>query len=308
MPVVSREYTDIDGKGFVELRGTKVDGTVGLQTMLPPSIHPTGESVELRVDKEILHDDGIERKTVLYAIGCILYKHLGQRGLLHDTRLALSGFLLTEGLSEAETVLVGEAVAEASGNDVSDVARTVHSTAQRIKNGDRTYGKGALAKAIGGDDGKKVIAKIKEWLGGGDFVTDDKDKIFANHQENVKRALDLLDVTLSFDIFSQRPLIRYAGYEGMLQDSTCNRIWFEIDKQFHFRPQKDFYYDFLQDVARQNSFHPVLDYLTALTWDNVPRLDNWLVKAANAADNLYTRSVSSLVLIAAVRRVTKPGC
>lgn len=308
LPQVSKEFADITGKGFVELRGTKIDGTVGLQTMLPPSVHPSGETVELRTDDDIKHDDSVPRRVTLYAIACILYHHLGQRGLLHDTRLAIAGFLLTEGLNEEETIAVGEAIAEVSGNNVSDVATAVKSTAQRVKVGDRTFGKGALAKAIGGDDGKKVIARIKEWLGGGEFVTDDKDRILPNNQENIRRALDKLDVQLSFDLFAHRPLITYSGYTGPLNDDIIRQLWFEVDKTFHFRPNKDLFFDFVQYLSGQNAFNPVVDYLKALKWDQQPRLDMWLVEAAKAADTPYVREVSALVLIAAVRRVTEPGC
>lgn len=307
LPQVSKEYTDIDGKGFVELRGTKVDGSVGLQTMLPPSVHPTGEVVELRMNADITHDDTVPHRVLMYAIACMLFQHLGQRGLLHDTRLAVAGFLLGEGMSESDVITIGEAVAEASGNNVADVAVTVGSTAARIKNGDRVFGKGALAKALG-DDGKKVISRIRDWLGGGEFVTDDKDHILANNQENIKRALDKLDVHLSFDEFAQRLIIDYNGTVGPLSDALCNHLWFEIDKTFKFRPQKDFYFDFLQYLAHQNTFHPVLDYLRSLKWDGVERLDQWLITAGGAQDTEYCRAVSSLVLLAACRRVTTPGC
>jgi hypothetical protein len=35
-----------DGKMLVELRCLKKDGTIGLQTVVPPSIHPSGEKIE----------------------------------------------------------------------------------------------------------------------------------------------------------------------------------------------------------------------------------------------------------------------
>lgn len=307
-PQVSKEYTDISGKGFVELRGTKTDGSVGLQTMLPPSEHPSGERVTLRTNADITHDDTVPRRVLLYAIACMLYSHLGQRGLLHDTRLAVAGFLLGEGLDEDEVITIGEAVAEAAGNNVTDVAVTVRSTAARLRNGERVYGKSALVKAIGEPDGKRVVARIRDWLGGGDFLTDEKDRIQRDHLENLKRALDKLDVGLSFDVFSQRPLISYKDYNGVLQDAIVTRLWFDIDRTFHFRPNKDLFFDFIQDTARASSFNPVLDYLEDLKWDGEKRLDTWLIRAAKAGDTAYVRAVSALVLIAAVRRVVSPGC
>jgi predicted P-loop ATPase len=64
----------------------------------------------------------------------------------------------------------------------------------------------------------------------------------------------------------------------------------------------------LDVVAREHSFHPVVDYLNCLVWDNQPRIDRWLVTYGHAPDTEFVRKVGSLVLIAAVRRVRHPGC
>ena len=61
-------------------------------------------------------------------------------------------------------------------------------------------------------------------------------------------------------------------------------------------------------LAREKSFHPVRDYLANLTWDGVPRVDDLLVRYAGAVDSEYVRMVGAKTLIAAVRRVRKPGC
>lgn len=61
-------------------------------------------------------------------------------------------------------------------------------------------------------------------------------------------------------------------------------------------------------IGKDNAFHPVRDYLDALRWDGVPRLDRWLVRHMGAEDDAYTRAVGRLVMVAAVRRVRQPGC
>lgn len=307
IPLVSKEYNDVSGRVLVEIRAAKSDGSIGFQTMLPPSIHPSGEQVILRMDGEIGHSDELARRVTLYAIACILLLHLGQRGLLHDTRMALAGFLLQEGLTEDEVIAIGESIAEASGNDVSDVRRTAETTAKRLKNGERVHGKTALVKAIGEDIGKSVLTRIRDWLGGGEFFENGKGPV-ANHQGNIEQALKKLDVKLSFDTFSQKPVIQYNGYNGTMQDFWVRSVWLEIDRQFNFRPQKEFFFDVVQELAAKNTFHPILDYLKTLEWDGKPRVDEWLIRAGKAADTEYVRAVSALVLIAAVRRVVKPGC
>lgn len=307
-PVPSKQFIDISGRVLVELRCRKIDNTIGLQTMVPPSTHPSGEVLELRIGNEITHNDDLPRALLLYAIGCCFLFHLGERGFKHDMRMAFAGFLLQAGLTEEEVVNLGEALAEATGNTVSDVATTIRSTVQRLKQGDKIQGKGSLVQILGKDDGPKILRRIKDWLGGGDFIANDKDQIIANHQENIRRALAKLDAELSYDQFSERNMVRWNDYHGALNDQVRNRLWLEIDSQFHFRPSPDFFDVVLQDTCSQNPYHPVLAYLDSLVWDEKPRLDTWLVDCAGAADSDYVRAVSSLVLIAAVRRVRQPGC
>ncbi len=63
-PVHTKQYKDpMDGKTLIELRGTKSDGSIGLQTVVPPSVHESGEAVRFEpgfdgtpanVDEEVL--------------------------------------------------------------------------------------------------------------------------------------------------------------------------------------------------------------------------------------------------------------
>jgi predicted P-loop ATPase len=222
--------------------------------------------------------------------------------------VGVAGFLFQCGLEEQEVIDIGEAIAMATANDVRDVATAVHSTWQKYKSGDKIRGKAAILEALGSENGKKVCAKIKEYLGGGDFLINDKDQIIANNQENIRRALKKLDVDLSFDLFADKEMIRWNDYVGPLNDKMRNRVWLEIDETFHFRPQADFFDAVILDTCHKNPYHPVVQYLDDLVWDGKPRLDEWIIKYGGAADTDYVRAVSALVLIAAVRRVRRPGC
>lgn len=66
-------------------------------------------------------------------------------------------------------------------------------------------------------------------------------------------------------------------------------------------------------VARQNSHHPVRDYLESLRWDGTPRIETWLidycgVDSSDANPNRYAMAVGEKFLISAVARVMQPGC
>lgn len=60
--------------------------------------------------------------------------------------------------------------------------------------------------------------------------------------------------------------------------------------------------------ASLRQFHPVRDWLDDLVWDKTPRLDKWLSAVFGCDDTPFHRAAGAKLLIAAVRRVKKPGC
>lgn len=167
-PVALRKFEDVDGQCLVELRGTKKDGTIGFQTMVPPSVHPSGEALEMRSDSEIAHVEDIEACVISYAIGCLLLRNLEHRELHHNERLALAGLLLKEcRLPEERVMNIAREVASANGNDPRDAESAVRSTADALRRSTRVIGKTALAKALG-ERGADVVARIIEWTRGGE--------------------------------------------------------------------------------------------------------------------------------------------
>lgn len=64
----------------------------------------------------------------------------------------------------------------------------------------------------------------------------------------------------------------------------------------------------VEAVARDASFHPVVDYLEGLEHDGVPRLATWLSDYLGAAPTSYHQEVSKVMLVGAVARIYQPGC
>lgn len=168
--------------------------------------------------------------------------------------------------------------------------------------------KGEHSARTVGDALRDATAPHHQASADGDFIRNQAGVPYPT-QDNIRLALQLLGVTLQKDRFSDR--IHMSGLEGfgpMLTDDSLRRLWLTIDERYHFMPKIEFFTHVITDVAVLNSFHPVLDYLNSLKWDGTARLDEWLIKHAGAADTEYTRAVSRLLLLAAVRRVRRPGC
>lgn len=313
----SYKYNDIDDTCLIELRGTKANGEIGLQTMVPPSVwsrddlrEPLAfvkfEGVSHVADAELL-----KQRVCYAAIGMIVAKHLGVNGFGHDPRLAWAGFLLRAGITPDDLITMGEAISVYCHNrEIQDVRRVVDSTALALSaNQKKVKGGPAFAKILG-TNGRKIIERINEWLGRHiDFKRDANGSIYKDHQLNIQRALELMNVNLSYHAFNEGMLVQIEdGQRQPLTDAIVDGLWLRMDREIGFRPTFIFFEKVLHHLAHETTFHAVKDYLATLQWDGVPRIDTWLSAYAGSEDSPYVRAVSSIVLIAAVRRVRSPGC
>lgn len=141
-----------------------------------------------------------------------------------------------------------------------------------------------------------------------EFICDDRGNPLKDNQENIRRAVHLLGATAEYDVFSEKKWLLNAEKQRIeLTDPEIDNLWLLIDQTYHFRPTKDFFYTVLMNHVRDTPRHPVQDYLSGLSWDQVPRLDRWLTIYGGAEDTPLTRVVGAIVLVAAVRRVRTPG-
>lgn len=308
IPLKAKFFQDVDNEMLIELRGLKGNGSPGLETMVPPSIHPSGEALTISADGEPGVTENLERRVLMLAVGCALAKWLGPKGMTHDVRLAMAGFLLRSGLDEAETVELTRAIAETLGNDAADAETAARSTAARLANGDKVTGGPVLAKAMG-ERGSAVVRKVRSWFGEEAFSCDDKGRPIRDSQENIRIALAKIGVEMSWDSFAGKPMVKREDEDNMrvLDDHVRNRLWLEIDEKFRFRPVADFFDVVLTDDALNRPFHPVVDWLNSLSWDGVPRLDGWMSEYGKAVRTDYSVAVGRIFLVAAVRRARAPG-
>lgn len=95
---------------------------------------------------------------------------------------------------------------------------------------------------------------------------------------------------------------------GYWSDSDTTELRKHFETRYRFRPGKQDVKDAVIALAASQRYHPVRDYLNALVWDGVPRLDTVFIDYLGAEDSQYTRTVTRKSLVGAVARVMRPGC
>lgn len=140
-----------------------------------------------------------------------------------------------------------------------------------------------------------------------DFLRDKNGHPF-NNQWNIEVAIRKLGVRLRYDEFSGDEIVEgLPGYGPRFDDPATIHLRLKIDSNYHFLPGRELFRDVTSNIARSQRFHPVREYLSSLAWDQEPRIERWLIDYAGASDTPYVRAVSRIVLVAACRRVRKPG-
>lgn len=124
-------------------------------------------------------------------------------------------------------------------------------------------------------------------------------------------------------------LFQSFGYDEMQRVPMLMRPVFSTDPTFIPRPLEDGDVSMVQEFmqwkglrklgrdtmhqavvarARENSFHPVRQYLESLEWDQLPRLNTWLSIYLGVEPNKYSAGIGRMFLIAMVARILAPGC
>jgi predicted P-loop ATPase len=89
------------------------------------------------------------------------------------------------------------------------------------------------------------------------------------------------------------------------EDITSVQSWMQ---RAGLKVSKDVAHQSVDAYAREQSFHPVRDYLNALVWDEVPRCENFFTSYFGADDTEYTRAIGPMFLKSMVARIFRPGC
>jgi len=169
-PVKSRRFLDPINQGcLVELRCRKSDGSTGLQTIVPPSVHPEGEQISFEpgFDKHPANVDGdqLQRSVAKIASAALLARHWpGKQAGRNAAFIALAGGLARAGWPIDDTLAFHSAIYRALWDTVADLdacRAEVASTYEKHLGGFETTGKRSLAELID----NRAVYKAFSWLG-----------------------------------------------------------------------------------------------------------------------------------------------
>lgn len=135
----------------------------------------------------------------------------------------------------------------------------------------------------------------------------DKGTAIGKSQPNIEVFLKHENMTIYRDEFADMYFAKKLGEDARyLDDGVLRQLHMSADR-LGLRSPKDYFTDAIYVIGDRDKRHPVRSYLEGLVWDGEPRIHKWLSTYAGAAEDDYSNAVGELFLLAAVRRVRKPG-
>jgi hypothetical protein len=166
----SEFWCDVDGKKMLELRST------GGQTVIPPSIHPSGEQLFWAPFDGDTFPRPADTPTEVtlstlrsLATSTLLGRHWPGKGTRHDAALHLAGFLAARDLDIGTIcTIVKAACAIAKDDEVEDRVTAASTSVKAFVDGGKTTGGPSLADIVG----KDVVDVLVKWYGGNSAIYD----------------------------------------------------------------------------------------------------------------------------------------
>lgn len=128
---------------------------------------------------------------------------------------------------------------------------------------------------------------------------------------NARTAIRHMGLTCEHDTFHDKLIIGGQAIDqwaGEVTDNTVHMLRVAIERTYKVDPGTTSMFDAAVQECLQGGYDPVADYLDGLMWDGVPRLRSWLAAYMGAEETPLNSALGGLTLVAAVRRVRRPGC
>jgi hypothetical protein len=157
-----KQFKDPDGSVLVELRSNG-------QTLVPPSVHPQGESLGWKIFDAPAPVSAVclQKAVKRVAAVAMLARRWASAGGRHNAALALSGGLARLGWPEEEIASFIKAVADAANDEeLLDRLRAAEDTQRAISNGDPATGWPTLSQLVG----NQVVETARQWLAASEVI------------------------------------------------------------------------------------------------------------------------------------------
>ena len=160
----------------------------------------------------------------------------------------------------------------------------------------------------------EVIDVESDWL---EKLTYDKQKNIEPTPENIRLIMEndpnLKDL-FGQDLFAKRirlkrkPFWRTKDNSEYWNDADDAELRLYLGSSRYGINARNTIYDVFSSIASRQAFHPVRDYLDGLEWDGVPRLETLFIDSLGIEDSPYSRAITKLMLVGAVKRIYEPAC
>ena len=243
---------DKDHSVLVEIRGE------GLQSVVPPSIHESGEPVEFVVPPTApaeIDGAGLESMVACLASAALLARHWPAEGSRSDAVMALAGALARGGWDKEQAHTFVKDVYRLLSSTVtptSDIARFVNHSYELLEQGAEFTGLTRLKELID----PKVVNAVAKWL----QISEPK---ASKGAQKMKRLFDLVE---SFEFFCNDKGEPYVIFDDD-GHTECQRV----DSSYFRGFLSDTYYNSHQDSLPPETIKSVLEILATRARKKDPR-------------------------------------
>lgn len=129
-------------------------------------------------------------------------------------------------------------------------------------------------------------------------------RLIMQNDPDLKRLVGLDEFSNKVVLLRGAPWGSEKGAEWSDNDDSSLRHHIEINYNLYGVNKSN---DAFRTVLGDNTFHPVKNYLKALYWDGIERLDTLFIDYLGAEDTEYTRAVTRKTMCAGVARILNAG-
>ncbi|MGZ9074158.1 MAG: VapE domain-containing protein [Burkholderiaceae bacterium] len=127
---------------------------------------------------------------------------------------------------------------------------------------------------------------------------------------NCNEVMRVEDIRVTYDLFTDQAMISGLAREnGPLNDHSVREFRAICNDKYDFYPSKDLAWDVLLEAGRAEYIDTQRNYIKLLPkWDNVPRIETFLIDYAGAEDTELNREFTKVFFLGLVHRALNPGC